>query len=229
MIIPKYTKEEFKKASCAAILPLECNYCKKTYYTSKINIRNYLNPKRKGNKEYCSRLCRSIAEGYKKVLNCLNCNKEFIKSLSQFKLTPKSFCCKSCASKYNNAHKVKGNNRSKLEFWLENKLKILYPNLEIQYNNSTLLKLELDIYIPSLRLAFEINGIFHYEAIFGQEKLEKTQNRDNMKYQLCIENKISLCVIDSSSLKYFKEEKGKQYLDIITNIIDLNLKNQENN
>jgi hypothetical protein len=87
----------------------------------------------------------------------------------------------------------------------------LYPNLEIKYNSKEEIHSELDIYIPKYKLAFELNGIFHYEPIFGGQKLEQTQNNDKNKFQLCQENKISLCVIDTSSLKYFKEQNAEKY------------------
>ena len=32
---------------------------------------------------------------------------------------------------------------------------------------------ELDVYVPSLNLAFELNGIFHYEPIYGEKKLNQ--------------------------------------------------------
>jgi hypothetical protein len=82
---------------------------------------------------------------------------------------------------------------------------------------------ELDIYIPSLKLAFELNGIFHYEPIFGNEKLNKIQKNDNNKFLKCQEKNISLCIIDTSSQKYFKEQTSKKILDIIINIINQHL------
>lgn len=78
---------------------------------------------------------------------------------------------------------------------------------------------ELDIYIPSLSLSFELNGIFHYEPIYGIDKLEKIKNNDNRKLQACIEKKIEFCILDISGSKHFKPERDKKYLDIVRNII----------
>lgn len=79
---------------------------------------------------------------------------------------------------------------------------------------------ELDIYIPSLKLAFELNGIFHYEPIYGQDKMNQIQNNDNRKFQACLEHGIELCIIDSSKLTYFKPANAQKYLDIITQVIN---------
>ena len=92
--------------------------------------------------------------------------------------------------------------------------------LRINYNEINTINAELDIYIPSLKLAFELNGIFHYEPIFGNKKLVKTQNNDQRKFIACAELGISLCVIDTTSLKYFKEDNAKKFLNIITKLID---------
>lgn len=129
------------------------------------------------------------------------------------------FCSRSCSATYQNTHKTKNIKRSKLEIWLEKQLTQTYPNLEIHFNRKDAINSELDIYIPSFKLAFELNGIFHYEPIYGEEQLKKIKNNDSRKFQACIENKIELCIIDASSMDYFKENKSKIYLDIITNII----------
>jgi hypothetical protein len=105
-----------------------------------------------------------------------------------------------------------------LEKWLEIQLGIKYPQLKIQYNERETISGELDIYIPSLKLAFELNGIFHYEDIFGQ--LERTQNNDKRKFAACSEKGIGLCIIDTSRQRYFKEKSSQEFLNIITNIIN---------
>jgi hypothetical protein len=144
----------------------------------------------------------------------------FIKSNSEIKKHSNHFCCKSCAATYNNKNKQTGTRRSKLEVWLEEKLISIYPNLDIHFNRKDTIGSELDIYIPSMNLAFEMNGIFHYEPIFGQDKLEQIQNNDSNKFQKCQEKNISLCLIDTSGQKRFTEKSSQKYLDIITQIID---------
>lgn len=119
-----------------------------------------------------------------------------------------------------NKHKTTGTRRSKLEIYLEEQLTILYPNLQIDYNKKDAIGSELDIYIPSLNLAFELNGIFHYEPIFGINKLNQTQINDQNKFKSCIENKIDLCIIDTSFQQKFKINTSKKFLDIIANIIN---------
>ena len=134
-----------------------------------------------------------------------------------------SFCSYVCNGNYNSRNKKTGTKISKLEKWIESKLKFLYPSLVVNYNKNDTINAELDIYIPSLKLAFELNGPFHYEPIFGEEKLKSTQTNDKRKFQACLEHKIELCIIDTSKQRYFKEKTSNEYLCIITNIIEQKL------
>ena len=103
---------------------------------------------------------------------------------------------------------------------IEEKLLKKYSNLEIIFNDRKQIGYELDIFIPSLKLAFELNGIYHYEPIYGNFKFRQIQERDANKFQLCHQNNISLCIIDTSSQKYFKEQTSQKFLNIIIKIID---------
>ena len=220
-MIPLYTQDEFNFAKSFDLLPLECIFCKKIFKKTKHYINNSLNPKQKTNANFCSKSCSTLYHrGSKQILLCSNCDIEFSKTKTEIKKTKNHFCSKSCAASYNNKHKSTGTRRSKLEIYLEEQLTSLYPKLHIDYNKKEAINSELDIYLPSLRLAFELNGIFHYEPIYGSDKLNQIQNNDSNKFQQCIENEISLCVIDTSSQKYFKESTSKKYLDIIVNIIN---------
>lgn len=62
--------------------------------------------------------------------------------------------------------------------------------------------------------------MFHYEPIFGLERLTDQEKRDKQKILKCAENNIELCVIDTTKLIYFKENNAIPYLNIITNIIN---------
>lgn len=141
------------------------------------------------------------------------------------RLTKKSksghiFCNQSCAAKYTNTHKTWGTRRSKLEGWLEEKLRELYPELDIHCNRTDAIQGELDFYFPGLKLAFELNGIFHYEPIYGTERLGKTQSNDARKFAACTERGIELCILDTSRMKYFKVKWAQDHLKVIQEVLD---------
>jgi hypothetical protein len=218
---PLFTEEQFNYAKTNDSLPYKCYCCGKTYFRTKHSIQRVSkNVKYKAIK-YCSKECQSLFKTTKIITNCIHCNKKVHRILSQHKKSKSGnvFCSKSCAATYNNIHKKHGTRKSKLEKWLETKLIELYPDLEIHFNRKDTINSELDIYIPSMKLGFELNGLFHYEPIFGQDKLSKIQNNDNRKFQACLERNIELCIIDSSQQKYFKEQTSMKYLDVITNVI----------
>lgn len=173
---------------------------------------------------FCSHECRNVYKKTKLEIECTFCKKKFERQVSQIKKSLKHFCSLSCAATFNNTHKTIGNRRSKLEVYLEQQLISLYPNIDFHFNKKDAINSELDIYIPSLKLAFELNGIFHYEPIFGSDKLNQVKNNDHRKFQACLEQKISLCIIDVSTLKNFKIKNANKFLDIIQEIITNKLK-----
>lgn len=156
--------------------------------------------------------CFQDFEAPKLIKCCENCG-------GKIKRGGTKFCSHSCSAIVNNKNKTYGIRRSKLEKWLEIELSELFPNLEIHYNRKDTISSELDIYIPSLSLAFELNGIFHYEPIYGEEKLNQIKNNDHRKFAACHEAGISLCVIDTSSQKYVKPSTSQRFLDIIFSMI----------
>jgi hypothetical protein len=222
---PLYTHTEFDNAKSTDKLPCECYSCKQTFFKEKKDIKKFLNGHLKIKIKFCSNLCKTNSFIKKQYVNCKNCNNVFLRDKNQINKYKNVFCSRSCAATYNNTHKTHGIRRSKLEKYLEEQLVLLYPNLKIDFNKKDTINSELDIYIPSLKLAFELNGIFHYESIFGKDKLSKTQNNDQRKFQACAEHKISLCIIDVSKQKYFKESTSQEFLDIIINIINNKSKN----
>ena len=95
-------------------------------------------------------------------------------------MTKNNFCSRSCSATFNNKNKTYGTRRSKLEVFLEKELIKLYPDLLFHFNRKDTINSELDIYIPSLKLAFELNGIFHYEPIYGDNKLSPLDKSLNL-------------------------------------------------
>lgn len=219
---PLYTEDEFNKAKTTDKLPMKCILCENTFYAPKgMLLRLIRNRKNNhGNTfNFCSIKCSSNFKNPPQIVECCQCKTKFQRSLYICKKQTRHFCSRSCSVSYRNAHKETGTRVSKMERWLQSELPSLYPNLDFDFNKTDSINAELDIYIPSLKLAFELNGIFHYEPIFGPEKLSKTQTNDHRKFQACIENGIELCIIDISSVKHFKIEKCKNYLEIITKVI----------
>lgn len=216
---PLYTEEEFKNAKSKDYLLCECLFCKKYFNTIKHNIVNSFNPNSRANIDFCSIKCAKASLSKKIEVKCVNCHSLFLKGNADVKRSNNHFCSKSCSATYNNKNKTTGNRRSKLEIWLEEQLTQLYPDLPIDFNKKDAIGSELDIYIPSLNLAFELNGIFHYEPIYWTNKLDQIQSNDKSKSLACHEAKIDLCIIDTSAQKYVKPSTSQKYSDIINNII----------
>jgi hypothetical protein len=225
-MIPLYTEEEFKTAKSFDELSCQCLICGKTFKQKKYIVKMALSPKYERTGDFCSLTCQqksNIKKDTFKIFNCCNCNKEIIKQSSASKRHKNTFCSHSCSTKYLNSHKTTGTRRSKLEMYVEEQLTLLYPNLDIKYNDKSVINSELDIHIPSLNLAFELNGIFHYEPIFGVNKLDQIQTNDISKSKACIDAKIDLCIIDTSGHKYVKPKTSEKYLNIIIKIINTRL------
>ena len=197
---------------------LKCSCCGKLFLKHKRDFLKSVRLKR----DYitCSKQCNDKMRITSKTIKCEQCGKNIKRHQYHSTKYKHAFCSNTCAALYSNSHKTYGYRRSKLEIWLEKQLILLYPKLEIHFNRKDTINSELDIYIPSLKLAFELNGIFHYEPIYSKEQLDKIQNNDHRKYQACIEKLIELCIIDTSKQKNFKESTSKKYLNIILNIIN---------
>jgi len=206
-----------------------CDQCGKEFWRE--NKQQYRKDRYKH--IFCSRKCQSLSRTMAITKSCAWCKKNVTRTQAELnKIKRKSqniFCNNSCAANYNNTHKTTGTRVSKLERYFASELVKMYPDLEFHFNRKDAINSELDIYIPEFKLAFELNGIFHYEPIYGKKKLSQIENNDKRKFQACIDNNIELCIIDSSGFTYFKPKKADKYLEIVTDIIDMKLFKKELN
>jgi hypothetical protein len=183
------------------------------------NVMRYPCELKSNNQYWCSHKCR-YPDNEKRLVSCLKCNKEFKKSNAECIKFPNNFCSHSCSASYNNTHKKYGTRRSKLEIYLEEQIKTHYPDLELVCNQKSAIESELDFYFPELRFAIELNGITHYEPIYGEDKFEKIQNNDKRKIIACYEKDIELAIIDSSSCSYLNETAKNKYKILVFNLLE---------
>jgi len=218
---PLYTDDEFKAAKSRDKLPLKCKHCQISFLRPKHEIQKVVAGTSKRTLDFCVYKCKKNDQTLLVDILCSQCGTILQKQPKDIRQSKSGcvFCNRSCAAKWNNAHKKHGTRRSKLEVWLEEQLTALYPDLEIHFNRKDAILSELDIFIPSLMLAFELNGIFHYEPIYGQGKLDAMRSNDHRKFAACHEAGISLCSIDTSHQKYFKPKSSQKFLGIIQDII----------
>lgn len=178
----------------------------------------------KGSGRFCSRKCWYESKHSAILLTCIVCNATFTRKPSH--LSKNNFCSQSCAATYQNTHKTYGTRRSKLEAYLEQQLRSEFPDLELICNGKEEIGSELDFYFPQLRLAIELNGIFHYEPIYGSDKLERTQANDQQKFIACNAAGIELCIISCTDKSVTKSVK-ERYLSIVKNLVTPLLKRAE--
>lgn len=83
----------------------------------------------------------------------------------------------------------------KKEFVAYSIVKNLYSDAIFQYRSAWLGQQSLDIYIPSLKVAIEYQGVQHYEPVDffgGEEGYSETHERDLIKQTKCAEHDVTL-------------------------------------
>lgn len=179
---------------------------------------------RPGRNNYCSRQCSANSRRIQIDLVCANCGREFTRSPvastgNGRNKSKRNFCSSSCAAIYNNTHKTTGTRRSRLEAYLESQLRAEFPSLELICNGKDAIGSELDFYFPQLRLAIELNGIFHYEPIYGPDKLERIQANDQQKFTACKDSGIKMYAINTSTVKRTTSITEERYYTIIKDLV----------
>lgn len=99
------------------------------------------------------------------------------------------------------------------------------------YVEETKKTLELDGYSDELKLAFEYQGIHHYELMYfdndDDTRLKHQQEKDKLKVDRCVENGIKLIVISYRDVKFKSDEAVKSL--IINALLECNVELEKEN
>jgi very-short-patch-repair endonuclease len=107
----------------------------------------------------------------------------------------------------NKAVRVSSKVGSKLEKYLLNLLIKDGFNVEFHKEQSILnTKLQIDLFIPKLNVAIEIDGPSHFEPVWGDDSLKRNQKYDNKKTGLIIGK--GLFLIRIKQTKDFSKSRG---------------------
>lgn len=211
--------ELVKNEPRSANIKLRCHFCDCIFEIEKRKLLKDFFPGKRRKKKFCSKTCQYNSAKTKTYVECKNCKKEFKKTPSQIKKHPNNFCSHSCSATFNNKNKKFGLRRSKMEILLEEVIIANFADVIYLVNDKSVIGSELDFYFPDLRFAIELNGIFHYEPIYGEKKFEQIKNNDQQKMIRCYEQGIELCVIDISSITYLSKKVIERYKTLFIEIL----------
>lgn len=89
-------------------------------------------------------------------------------------------------------------------------------------------KLQIDLYVPSINLAIEVDGPSHFDPVWGNENLQKTKTYDNKKQGLILGKGMTLVRIKQKM--DFSVSRSTIVLDRLLKLIhDLSQDNTNNN
>ena len=151
-------------------------------------------------------------------VTCIECGKVTRRAMAEVKKSKNHFCSHSCSCTHQNRNKKTGTTTSKLETFIANRIRQTYPSLTVIQNDRTTVGHELDIFIPSLRVAIEVNGIMHYEPIFGDDKFNRIQFGDQQKMLLCNNMDIELIVVPN--MKTFSKKYSEKVWEELHGVLD---------
>jgi hypothetical protein len=153
---------------------------------------------------YCSRSCKAAGSRRRQTATCAVCGKTITRLLSQVKKSKsgKIFCSPKCGTIWSNWTGPKFKDRSILEKSIEEGLRKLFPETKIHFGDKSPIDGSVDIWIPDLNLAIEINGPHHYEPIRGNiSAYLSTVKNDLRKIRLSQAAGIKLYVLNARKLK----------------------------
>lgn len=190
-----------------------CPTCNRVYYKPTKRIQENLKRHRTS---FCSRMCKDNHQVTSKILRCTQCGVSLKRKAGEVAKSKSGnfFCGVSCSAVYNNLHKKHGKTRSKYELHLEEIVRTQYPTLDYSANDKRL-GAEIDFLFPGLKLAVEVNGVYHRLPIHGQNKLRRIQELDKKRKDLCQAHGLSLHIIEVTDIRRDKESVTQQFIDLL--------------
>ena len=120
--------------------------------------------------------------------------------------------------KANDAVRVASKTGSRLEkSLLDNLLKDGY---KVDFHKEQMLantKLQIDLFLPTLNVAIEVDGLSHFEPVWGEETLKKNKGYDNKKTGLILGK--GLVLIRVKQLRDFSTSRASLLYDKLKNIL----------
>jgi hypothetical protein len=108
---------------------------------------------------------------------------------------------------------------SKLEIYLFNNL--LQDGYRVDFHKEQTLsntKLQIDLFLPTLNTAIEVDGLSHFEPVWGHDTLSRNQGYDNKKTGLILGK--GLVLIRIKQLKDFSPSRAKVLYNELKTILE---------
>lgn len=200
---------------------IKCNICK---YVDNVIMSNFIN----STKHSCAKCSNRLKKGMSWVIDLCRL-KNLIPKFDDYKTQKekKNFECKKCKYIWNaSIDEIKVHNCPKCrKFVGEELVRGIFEELtgekfykcrpEFMRNPSTNRKLELDGYNDKLKIAFEHQGVQHYEINkimkYDIVRVNKQKEIDKIKVKLCKENNVKLIIIPQIG-KYITYDKAVELI-----------------
>ena len=117
-------------------------------------------------------------------------------------------------------------NRSNAEELIISLLRFHFKRLQITRNDKSILgRQEIDIYLPEYKIGIEVDGVFHYKPVYGQETFERIQRADKKKDDALAKLgitlfRIRLPEVSNKTYEFLKEQVTKELAPAIKKKIE---------
>ena len=207
------TQEEFNNTKTTEKIPMKCSVCEKTIYKTKKDALQHFKRQKTANL-YCSSKC--FTQPIKNIINCLHCNKEFEKIVSNKDTRDKKFCSKFCCAIYMNINRTKEEKEiiynkisSKLKQNSFMQYKLLTNNIKFVYT----IKYNLN-YIISTKLFHKLSCEICFKSFINLNKNKKLCSKNCFKTRIKqIHKEYPNLILNRSNSESYLEKSFREYIE----------------